>query len=344
MSLPLLLAVGLVSAAVVWKASLVLEDSTDRLCAAYGVPAVVQGSLVAAVASSLPELSSSVFSILLHGDLDLGISIVVGSAIFNVLVIPGLSGFRRPVKVDLTLVYRDAQFYMISITVLLLAFSLAVIYRPVPGAALTGEMGRLIALLPLALYGLYLFLQVQDTKQADGAGSPTETPEVDTGREWLRTTVAILFVLASTEGLVRTAIGLGEYFGTPSFLWGVTVVAAATSAPDAVISYQAARAERGVVSLGNVLGSNVFDLLVVVPVCVLLAGSVSVDYAVAAPLMGVLTVATIVLFVALRIGTVLTTLESKILLALYGAFVIWMVLETAGVTSALRASAGSGFE
>ncbi|MDX1642803.1 MAG: sodium:calcium antiporter, partial [Thermoanaerobaculia bacterium] len=119
------------------------------------------------------------------------------------------------------------------------------------------------------------------------------------------------------------------------FLWGVTVVAVATSAPDAVISYRAAREDRPVVSVGNVLGSNIFDLLVVIPVAVLLAGTVRVDYAVSAPLMGVLTVATVVLFTSLRSGMKLGRTESLGLLSVYAAFVLWMVLETVGVTSVL---------
>ena len=338
MSLPFLVALGLLCAAVVWKASIVLEDSTDQLCQSYNIPPIVQGSLIAAVASSLPELSSSVFSILLHGEFELGVSIVVGSAIFNILVIPGLSGFNRPLKVDLKLVYRDAQFYIIAIAVLLLSFSLAVIYRPLPGVGLRGELGWGIALLPLSLYGLYLFLQFQDTTDSGSPDTNEETPRIKVGREWFRVVVSVLLVLVSTEGLVRTAIGLGDHFGTPSFFWGVTVVAAATSAPDAVISFQAARAGRGIVSLGNVIGSNVFDLLVAIPAGVLLAGSVVIDYAIAAPLMGALTVVTIVLFAALRLGTVLTPFESRLLLVLYAAFVVWMVLETAGVTTALSHS------
>lgn len=333
MQLLILVAIALLSAVAVWRSSVALEESSDRLCTYYRLPALVQGSLVAAMASSLPELASAVFSTLLHDEFELGVSVVVGSAIFNILVIPAVSGLAGKLEVGLGVIYRDAQFYVISIAALLIAFSLAVIYHPVAGERLVGEMGRLIALLPLAVYGLYLFLQVEDTADHRDADRDVETGRP--GRQWMRLLASVAVVLAAVEGLIWTAVSLGEHFGTPSFLWGVTIVAAATSAPDAVISYRSAREDRPVVSVGNVLGSNIFDLLVVIPVAVLLAGTVRVDYAVSAPLMGTLTLATVVLFTMLRAGMRLGRSESVALLAAYLAFVVWMVLETAGLTSVL---------
>ena len=70
----------------------------------------------------------------------------------------------------------------------------------------------------------------------------------------------------------------GEYFNTPSFIWGVTVVAAATSVPDAVVSIKVATRKNGMVSIGNVLGSNVFDLLVAIPAGIMIAGTANVDF------------------------------------------------------------------
>ncbi|MEA3642341.1 MAG: sodium:calcium antiporter [Lamprobacter sp.] len=327
-----------VATAVVWRASGWLETSSVRLASHYRLPPVVQGGIIAALGSSFPEVASTVLSTLVHGEFELGIGVIVGSAIFNILVIPGISGqVGGRLEPHWMLVYKDAQFYITSVAVLLLTFSLAVIYRPVEGAALTGELTRPLALIPVALYGLYLFLQQQDTADHQRDEPPgTADSTVRPRREWLRLALSLVVILAGVEAMLWAVIGLGELFRTPSFLWGLTVLAAATSIPDLFVSLRAARKGEGTVSLANVLGSNIFDLLIAVPLGILIAGSATVDYAAAAPMMAALTLATIVLFAMLRTGMVLSRSECRLLIALYLGFVLWIGLETLGITSALH--------
>ncbi|MEM6401308.1 MAG: sodium:calcium antiporter [Cyanobacteria bacterium P01_D01_bin.116] len=336
-SLQLILYIGLIAAstAVVWKGSSILESAAEGVSEYYQLPPVVQGSVVVAIGSSFPELSSTVLATFVHGQFDLGVAAIVGSAIFNILVIPGISGLvGQRLSADRLLVYKDAQFYITSITVLLLAFTFAVIYNPVPGAILQGEMNRLIALLPLSLYGLYLFLQQQET--IENQGSDREGSEnINIVKEWLLLLLSLFLIVVSVEGLVSGAIGLGKIFNTPSFLWGITVIAAATSLPDAFVSIRAAQRGDGIISLANVLGSNIFDLLVAIPVGIIIAGASIIDFAIAAPMMGVLTLATIVLFAMLRTGLVLSKKECIILLGMYGLFILWMVLETFEITNVI---------
>ncbi len=325
-----LVGLALVSTAVIYAGSTLLERSSQRLAVHYGLPAVVQGAIVAAIGSSFPELSSAVLATLLHGEFSLGVGAIVGSAIFNVLAIPAISTLAADeMPTGRNVVYKEAQFYMLSVAVVLITFSLAVIYNPVGGERLMGTVTRPLALVPVALYGLYVFIQYQDTKdhEAEDAGG------VDgIHREWLTLAASLAIIVVAVEGIVRAAIGFGDLFGTPSFLWGLTVIAAATSLPDAIVSVRAARDERAGTSLANVLGSNVFDLLVAVPAGILVAGATAVDFAAAVPMMGFLTFATIALFALLRTDLALSNREAYGLVSLYALFVVWMVLETLGVT------------
>lgn len=314
---------------VIWKGSELLETSSERLSIYYELPPIVQGAIVVAVGSSFPELSTTVISTLVHGEFELGVSAIVGSAIFNILVIPGLSGLasKEPMKTDRDLIYKEAQFYIISVAVLLLTFSFAAIYNPLtkPGGPIEGTMTRGLACLPLGMYALYLFLQWQDTLDYE---PPEQEGVISAWKEWGRLGLSLAIILLGVEGLVRAAIELGHYFDTPSFLWGITVVAAGTSIPDAFVSIRAAKQGNAVTSLANVLGSNIFDLLVCIPAGVLIAGSAAINYSIAAPLMAALTFATLVLFVIMRLGMRLNRTESIILLVLYAAFVVWMGLES----------------
>jgi cation:H+ antiporter len=319
-----------VATAAIWKGSDWLEASSDQLATYYGLPQVVQGAIIAAIGSSFPELASVVFAAVFAGSLELGVGAIVGSAIFNVLVIPALSGILADgdIESNRTLVYKEAQFYMLAVSVLVITFALAVIYYPNPDAdTLSGFVTRPLALIPLGLYGLYLFIQAQDTGDyvAEEDGS-----HIDVLRQWGFLLAGLLVILVAVERLVHSVDVIGRSLGVPAFIMGVTIIAGATSLPDALVSIRSAQDDRGVASLANVLGSNTFDLLVAIPVGVLIVGSTSIDFAMAVPMFGILTLATIMLFTVLRTDLQLTTAESYLLLVSYLVFVVWVVLETSG--------------
>lgn len=330
--------VTILSTTIVWKGSGVLETASVRLSAWYSLPEIVQGAIVVAIGSSFPELSAAVISTAIHGEFELGVAVIVGSALFNILVIPALSALmsREQLRANRDLVYKEAQFYMIAVAVLMLTFSFAAIYNPtdtIPGA-ITGEMTRWLALMPLALYALYVFVQYYDTMESP---EHVDTTDIRPGREWLRLAFSLALIVVGVEGLVRAALNFGEIFSTPSFLWGITVVAAGTSVPDAFVSIRAARDGRAVTSIANVLGSNTFDLLVAIPAGVLVAGTAVVNFSVAAPMMALLTAATVALFLMLRTRLMVTRTEGWVLLGFYLVFLIWITLETFGMVDLVPA-------
>lgn len=328
------LLVIVVATALIWLGSGWLEESAETLSAYYGLPAVVQGSIVVAVGSSFPEFVSVVVTAVI-GVFDMGVGALVGSAIFNILVVPALSGLGsdKDLEASRTIVYKEAQFYMISVSALVVTFALAVIYFPVSSDPIIGELTRPLAVIPLLLYGLYLFIQYQDVDDAD---IDLVRGGVNIRREWMKLLGGLLVIVVTVERLVTSVESLGATFGVPEFLAGITIVAAATSLPDTLVSVRAASEERGATSLGNVLGSNTFDLLVAIPVGVLIVGSVDVNFSTAVPMLGVLTVATVLLFTTLRTDLSLTDGESYALLVAYLLFVAWVVTETIGVTNLLK--------
>ncbi|MFB6115285.1 MAG: sodium:calcium antiporter, partial [Candidatus Nanohalobium sp.] len=121
------LGLAVVSTGVVWRSSSLLEATSENLASYYGLPGIVQGAVIAAVGSSFPELTSTVLSVLVHASFEPGVGAIVGSAIFNILVIPAVSvlGDGKVMDSSRDLVYKEAQFYMLSIAVLLLTFSMA---------------------------------------------------------------------------------------------------------------------------------------------------------------------------------------------------------------------------
>lgn len=187
----------------IWVGSGWLEGAAERLSGYYGLPAVVQGSIVVAVGSSFPEFASVVVTAL-AGVFDMGVGAVVGSAIFNVLVVPALSGLGTDDDLESSraIVHKEAQFYMLAVSVLVITFALAVIYDPVPGGTeLVGRITRPLAAVPLLTYGLYLFIQWQDVSEYE-----PETGDGGDGirREWLTLATVLLF------GTLRTGLALTD--------------------------------------------------------------------------------------------------------------------------------------
>ena len=127
--------IAVVATAVVWKGSDLLETAGRRLSAHYGLPPAVQGAVVVAVGSSFPELTSVLLSTapppVGAGQFDLGVSAVVGSAVFNLLVIPAAAGLLGDeLSASRTVVYKEAQFYMVAVSAVVITFAFAVIYYP----------------------------------------------------------------------------------------------------------------------------------------------------------------------------------------------------------------------
>jgi len=322
-----------VTTGVIWIGSGWLESSAEQLSAHYGLPPVVQGSIVVAVGSSFPELASVVFTAL-AGVFEMGVGGIVGSAIFNILVIPALAGLAATgnIETNRTIVYKEAQFYMIAVAALIITFSLGVIYLPAPNSPeLVGRITRPLAVIPLLLYGLYLFIQWQDVSEY--AGDVERNNAI--GRQWALLAGGLLLILVGVEQLVGAVEILTRAFGIPEFLAGVIIIAAATSLPDTLVSVRAARAGKGLTSL-----SNTFDLLVAIPIGVMIipTGVVSINFAVAVPMLGVLTLATVLLFAFLRTDLSLTTTEAYALLVAYGLFVAWVAAETVGVVDLVAAT------
>ena len=335
MLLSLLAYVGLavLGTAIVWAGSNRLETASERVADFYNLPEIVKGAIITAIASSFPELSSVVLATLVHGRFELGVASIVGSAIFNILVIPSCAViFGQTLQANRSIVYKEALFYIIAVSVLLLMMSFAVIYYPVEAEdSILGTVTRGLAMIPVGLYCVYLFMQYADTRDHQRRNS--HTTDVKIWREWGLLILCMIVVAAGVELLIRATLKIGEILDAPPFLLGLTLIAAGTSLPDMFISIRAARRGFTLSSLSNVLGSNTFDLLIAVPIGVLIAGPTVIDFGQAAPMMGSLTAATIAMFVLMRVNMQLALLDAIGLLLLYGLFVVWVVLETLGLTA-----------
>ncbi|MFQ3189724.1 MAG: cation:H+ antiporter [Paraglaciecola sp.] len=326
-----------IATAIIWKACNYLEDACHELALFYGLPDSVKGSTVMAISSSFPELVTVILATGIHGDFELGLATIIGSAVFNILVIPGTSVFFRTgsLQAGRNVIYREAQFYLISVLIVMVTLSFAVIYNPTTVESLNGTLTSSLMILPLLFYMLYIYIQYQEVRDH----KPEVREQGSTAlKSWGKLLISMVLVTIGVEMLIRMVIELGEMFTTPSYFWGATILAAATSIPDLFVSVKAAQRKLSTASLTNAFGSNIFDLLVVLPVGVVVAGAVGFNYPRIIPMMMFLLFATVVFLVLARSGSELTNNNGKVLLLLYVGFIVWMGTEYIGVGGAITAS------
>ncbi len=236
---------ALISVAVagLWLGAGWLVDSACRIARRLGVSELVVGLTVVAIGTSAPEFAVSIDAAL-RGSSDISLGNVIGSNVFNTGVILGLAAVMSPLAVDRPLVYRDGPLVLVATVLVGLAASDGHVSRP-EGLALATGLATYLAVL-IARRG------------------PAPVEALSGPFRWYDPLVLVLglgVVVGSADALVTAASDLARRFGMSEWVIGMTIVAAGTSLPELATSVVAAAKGRGDVSVGNIIGSNLFNLL-----------------------------------------------------------------------------------
>lgn len=268
----------------VYILSIVTDDffivSLDKISTLLKLPANVAGASLMAMGSSAPELAIALLALFKGGGehSDMGIGTIVGSAVFNILVITGASALVRPAKITLEVVIRDCMAYLLSIALLLFCF-------------VDGAITMVEAAMFLVFYAGYLILlfrwnklmpetMTDETPVEEIAVDQEAKPNIyqrvthfiargfgllmgDAAKNYLRAfAVSIFFIALLSWILVESAIVFAGSLGIPPVIVALTLLAGGTSAPDLISSVVVARQGRGDMAVANAIGSNIFDILV----------------------------------------------------------------------------------
>ena len=238
-----------------------LTDGSAALAQRFRVPEFIIGLTVVAVGTSMPELVVSVLSTI-GGQSDVAIGNVVGSNIFNVFVILGVCALIRPVPLTAGNIRRDIPF---GVLVSLLLLALAQDSLLCKGAA--DRIGRLDGAAMLALYILLMWYTIRKTKRPE-ATAPTEGSKAPMAA-WL-TAVMIVGGLAGLvfggEMFLRSATSIARSLGVSESVIAITLVAGGTSLPELASSLVSLFKGKAEMALGNVIGSNIANILLILGV------------------------------------------------------------------------------
>ena len=320
--------------------------SLDQISRRFNIPSNVAGASLMAIGSSAPELFIALLALLIAGGAhsDVGIGTIVGSAIFNILVITGVSAVARPVSITWRVIVRDVVMYTLSLALLI-------------ASVFDGRITFWETALFLGLYIIYIIILFNWESDAV-VQDPVETvsDEIDQQRErsglyfritafvsriiglftgdphtsfWRAFAISILFIAVLSYFLVEYAVIFAEALYVPPVIVALTILAAGTSVPDLFASVVVARQGRGDMAVANAVGSNVFDILVGLGlpwllVLVFQGGVIEIGITDLFTSTLILLGTVVLLFVFLTTGHRLTRLEGLILVLTYVLYVLWV--------------------
>lgn len=333
--------------------------SLDQLSNQLKLPSDVAGASLMAMGSSAPELFIALIAVYLGNEhANVGIGTIVGSAIFNILVITGASAVAAgTMTMKRGAIERDIIFYLASIGVLVFVFW-------------DGEIVLWEAGLMLVLYLGYLLLLWQwsrtnpeDMGEKERHGHAVKNREEKADRAPLKVVtefliklfgiiardpeknylwslvISIAAIAGISYGLVESAVALSNALGLPPLIVSLTLLAAGTSAPDLIASIDVAEDGRGTMAVANAVGSNIFDILVGLGVpwmitIFFLHPTVVVGTDGLLESIFLLSATTIILYALLNTGRKLTRREGFILLGTYALYVGYIIITQGMATSA----------
>ncbi|SFF51352.1 cation:H+ antiporter, partial [Nannocystis exedens] len=243
-----------------------LVSGAARLAARLGVSPLVIGLTVVAFGTSAPELAVSVSAALSPGGADVALGNVVGSNIFNVLFILGVSALIAPLLVQRQLVRFDVPLMLVASAACWLM-------------ALDGVIGRVDGILLFAALLVYTVMLLRIARR-DGEGGDEEVPLARPGSLTAKLPVQLVMLVAGlamlvlgSRWLVDGAVAFARLLGVSELVIGLTIVAAGTSLPEVATSVLAAIRGQRDIAVGNVVGSNIFNVLCVLGISAAVAPS-----------------------------------------------------------------------
>lgn len=238
-----------------------LTDGASAIARRIGISDLVVGLTVVAFGTSAPELVISVMSAA-NGNAGMAIGNVVGSNIFNILAIIGITAMVRPIVIERTVMTREVPMVLISSVVLLILGNTSLL----DGAA-APAVTRADGLLLLIFFGLFIWYTFATAKSA----APDEPAGVNaSAKGQMKPLKSILWVVGGLAMLViggdrfvAGASGIASMMGISDAVIGLTIAAAGSSLPELATSIVAARKGQTSLAVGNVIGSNIFNIFFV---------------------------------------------------------------------------------
>ena len=294
-----------------------LTKGASALARRFKISELVIGLTIVALGTSLPELVISTGAAL-KGSSGIALGNVIGSNIFNGLLILGIAALITPIRFNARMLTRELPFNLLASVVLLLV-SGSMLVGGAPGEYITRYSGMLL-LCFLAVFIRYTFSIAGDD------GNEEEIAPMSVGKVLLFIVAGLAALIFGGNIFVDGATEVARAFGVSEAVIGITIVSAGSSLPELAVSVSAARKGNVGIALGNVLGSNILNIFFILGVSssitpIALDSFSCIDH-------DVLLGSSVLLYIVSRFGgkAVITRVEGAVLVAAYVAYTTYLIL------------------
>ena len=307
----LLIVLGIVL--VIWGADR-MTDGSVAIAQRLKIPQIVIGLTIVAMGTSMPELCISMVSAL-KGTPDLAVGNVVGSNIFNTMLIVGVAAMVAPMTILRSTVKKDIPWAVFGSVALMLM-------------CLDNDISRIDAIILFAAFTIFMFLTLKSAKKKQADPSSNTEEEVKSHSILQATTLVIVGLACLIFGsniFVDAATKVAQSLGVSEAIIGLTIVAGGTSLPELATSVVAARKGQSAIAIGNVIGSNVMNILLIIGttgiICPMhISGITPID-------LGTMTISIFLLWLFSFTRFKVERWEGAVLTILFGIYLSWLIYQ-----------------
>ena len=228
-------------------------DSAVFIANLTGIPKFIIGATIVSVATTLPELTVSVTGVI-DGELDLAVGNAVGSVTANIGLIMGIS------LVCIPAVIKRSQFWLKGTLMSAAALLLWILCKD-------GTLHMLPSFALFALLAVYVWDNIRDAKNDVGSDEREIVDKKDLPKQLVMFIIGIAAIVCGSKLLIEYGSEIALLLGVPSAIIGVTMVAIGTSLPELITTLTAIRKRESSMSIGNIIGANIIDLALILPIC-----------------------------------------------------------------------------
>lgn len=293
-------------------------DGASAIAKIMRIPTLIIGLTIVAFGTSAPEVAVSVTSAI-QGQNEIAIGNVVGSNIFNLLLVVGVAAMISPLGVKKSIIIKEFPLTILSGFVLLI-LSKDVMLQNLPENVLTRADGLML----LVLFGIFMYYLIELALTSRNEGGDEEIEAMPLSKSIPLSIGGIIAIVIGGKLVVDAASHIALAWGMSQNLVGLTIVAIGTSLPELVTSVIAARKGESDIALGNVIGSNIFNVFLILGISsvihpIAISSEVFVD-------MAFMLIATILTYMFAITKKKVNRFEGGILAVLYIIYMIFIIL------------------